>query len=123
MSIRSSRKDFLIDAAKLDDKEVLFIYPREDLDQATALAALDAQYGKGHFDTWQHGTALRIARRAFSHHGETWKRFNDANEHFWAARKENLPKEEIDRRRELVKEPKQIWNKICKIDDVSFNTL
>lgn len=112
MSITTSRDRWLIDAGTLDDKETLYLYPRGDLDQAGALAALDAQYGKGAFDTWQHGSALRVSRRAFRFDGEAYKRFSDANERFWAARKEGLPTEEIDRRRALIDEPKSIWNKL-----------
>jgi hypothetical protein len=109
MSKKTTRETWLLDAASLDDKEVLYLYPRDDLSQSMALAALDAQYGKGAFDAHQHGNALRIARRAFGHHGEAYRRFSDANEFFWAARKEGLADDEIARRREAVKEPRAIW--------------
>jgi hypothetical protein len=114
MSKRTTRETWLLDAAALDDSEVLYLYPRGDLDQSAALAALDAQYGRGSFDTWQHGNALRVARRAFSHHGEVYRRFSEANEHFWAARKEGLPQAEIDKRRDAVKEPREVWNGLFK---------
>jgi hypothetical protein len=82
MTINTTRENWLVDAAKLDDKEALLLYPRGDLDQAGALAALDAQYGKGQFDAWHHGSALRISRKSFGHHGATYKRFSEANEYF-----------------------------------------
>lgn len=113
MTVHTTRENWMLDAGKLDDKEVLFLYPCGDLDQAKALAALDAQYGKGSFDAWQHGSALRVARRAFHHHGEAYKRFSDANEYFWAARKEKLPEAEIDRRRQLIAEPRRLWDNLC----------
>lgn len=112
MSVRTTRQDWLIDAGKLEDKEVLYLYPRGDLDQSAALNALDAKYGKGQFDAWQHGSALRVARHAFSHHGEAYKRFSRANEYFWEARKNDLSKDEIDRRREAVKEPQRICDNL-----------
>jgi len=114
MSVHTTRENWLIDAGKLGEKEVLYLYPRDDLDQSTALDALDAQYGKGNFDAWQHGAALRIARRAFRHYGEAYQRFSNANEFFWDARRKDLPKEEIDRRREAVKEPKRIWEALLE---------
>lgn len=111
MTIFSTRENWLLDAPKLDDRETLFIQQRGDLTQAAALAALDVQYGKGAFDAWQHGPALRVSRKSFGFHGATYARLSEASEYFWAARKENLPKEEIDQRREAIKEPKAIWEK------------
>ena len=114
MSKQTTRANWLLDAATLEESEVLYLYPRGDLDQSGALAALDAQYGKGAFDAWHHGNALRVSRRAFSHHGEAYRRFSEANERFWAARTKGLPKEQIDQWREAVKEPREIWERLRK---------
>lgn len=118
MSTENTTRDtWLIDAGKLTDEGVLYLYPCKDLTQAMALAALDAQYGLGKFDTWQHGQSLRIARRPFRHHGETYKRFSDANEYAWAARKENLPAEEIGRRRAVAQASRKIWEQMAAVKE------
>lgn len=56
MSKTSSRENWLTDVAQ---GEVIFIYPRGDLDWESGQAALDAQYGKGVYRCGVHGQAFR----------------------------------------------------------------
>jgi hypothetical protein len=63
--IRSTRDAWLSDCARLSPGERLLVYPRGDLDYASAQAALDAQYGKaGNYRASTHGNSLRVERWA-----------------------------------------------------------
>ncbi len=61
-TITVTRDNWLLEAGKLSAGDRLYMNPRGDLTQAMALEALEAQYGLGEFDTWDHGQSLRIMR-------------------------------------------------------------
>ncbi len=56
------RADWLIEAGRLALGERLVIHPCDDLNWMVAQSTLDAQYGKGTFETGQHGTVVRAKR-------------------------------------------------------------
>ncbi len=58
----SNRVDWLVDAGRIAVGETLVVHPCGDLNWMVAQSALDAQYGKGTFETSQHGTTLRARR-------------------------------------------------------------
>lgn len=61
-TIFAGRSDWLTKAGTLNVGQGLKVHPRDDLDWATARAALAAQYGKGKFTASTHGNVLWVQR-------------------------------------------------------------
>jgi hypothetical protein len=95
-SLRITRDNWLIEAGKMETGQTLYMYPRGDLTQTVALAALDVQYGKHIYDVWTHGESLRVVKNERYRWGEVAARKREAYEAVSEARKRGASEDEIE---------------------------
>jgi hypothetical protein len=113
--MKITRDNWLIEAGQMQKGDRLMLYPCGDLNATTALAALEAQYGAGRFDTDQHGQALYVrCGWAFPRFGgELYRRFNAANEALYAMHSAGITDvAAFNAAREKVVELRRIWEKV-----------
>jgi hypothetical protein len=92
----ANTSNWLIKAGELADEAVLYIYPCSPLTQETAQAALEAQYGAGVYDAWQHGQALRVIRGGIYRNGATSKQLSKDVEAYLRAKRLGAPAAELE---------------------------